>query len=69
IHCYRLPGYQGYRVDALPAFDHFPSDDAKADVTRVNQWLEQGILAHPEQYMWLHRRFKTRPNPDDPSLY
>lgn len=69
IHCYRLPGYQGYRVDVLPAFENFPSGDAKADVTRVNQWLEQGILAHPEQYMWLHRRFKTRPNPDDPSLY
>ncbi|RVT44135.1 LpxL/LpxP family Kdo(2)-lipid IV(A) lauroyl/palmitoleoyl acyltransferase [Rheinheimera sediminis] len=69
IHCYRLPDNKGYQVEALPAFDNFPSGDNKADVTRVNQWLEQGILAHPEQYMWLHRRFKTRPNPDDPSLY
>jgi KDO2-lipid IV(A) lauroyltransferase len=69
IFCYRLPGYQGYQVQALPAFDNFPSGDNKADVTRVNQWLEQAVLGHPEQYMWLHRRFKTRPKPEDPSLY
>ena len=34
-----------------------------------NQELEKAILYKPEQYMWLHRRFKTRPNEDDPSLY
>ncbi|MFT6920835.1 MAG: KDO2-lipid IV(A) lauroyltransferase, partial [Cognaticolwellia sp.] len=31
--------------------------------------LEKAIMVKPEQYMWLHRRFKTRPNEDDPSLY
>ena len=43
--------------------------DDKADVTRVNQWVEQAVLRHPEQYMWLHRRFKTRPDATAPSLY
>ncbi|WP_213999527.1 LpxL/LpxP family Kdo(2)-lipid IV(A) lauroyl/palmitoleoyl acyltransferase [Arsukibacterium sp.] len=69
VYTYRLPGYQGYQVEVLPALNNFPSGDDKADVTRVNQWVEQAVLKHPEQYMWLHRRFKTRPQPEDPSLY
>ena len=69
IYTSRLPDYQGYSIEILPPFDAFPSGDDKADVTRVNQWVEQAVLRHPEQYMWLHRRFKTRPDPDSPSLY
>lgn len=69
IYTYRLPNYQGYQVEILPPLAQFPSGDNKADVTRVNQWVEQAILKHPEQYMWLHRRFKSRPDPDAPSLY
>lgn len=65
----RLPDYAGYHVLALPALADFPSGDDRADVIRVNQWLEQAIMQQPEQYMWLHRRFKTRPNPNDKSLY
>lgn len=65
----RLPDYQGYQVEVLPALDNFPSGDDKADVTKVNQWVEGAVLKYPEQYMWLHRRFKTRPDPEAPSLY
>ena len=65
----RLPGNQGYQIDTLPALSPFPTGDDKADVSRVNQWVEQAVLRHPEQYMWLHRRFKTRPDPSAPSLY
>ncbi|GAA0810456.1 Kdo(2)-lipid IV(A) acyltransferase [Colwellia asteriadis] len=59
----------GYTIEVSPQLDNFPTDDDVQDVTRVNKELEQAIMVSPEQYMWLHRRFKTRPNPDDKSLY
>lgn len=69
IYTSKLPGQQGYQIEALPAFEGFPGDDDYQAICRVNQWVEQAILKHPEQYMWVHRRFKTRPDPDAPSLY
>lgn len=59
----------GYTLEVMPPLENFPTKDDIADVTRINQELEKAILRKPEQYMWLHRRFKTRPNPDDVSLY
>lgn len=59
----------GYTLEVLPPFENFPSKDNEADLIRVNQALEKAILRKPEQYMWLHRRFKTRPDPESPSLY
>ena len=59
----------GYTLEIMPPLDNFPTKDDIADVTRINQELEKAISRKPEQYMWLHRRFKTRPNPDDISLY
>lgn len=64
-----LPNNGGYVIEALPPLENFPSGDQKADCSKVNQWVEQAVLKHPEQYMWLHRRFKTRPDPQAPSLY
>jgi KDO2-lipid IV(A) lauroyltransferase len=49
------------QVQLEPAFAEFPSDDAVADLTRVNAFLERHIRQSPEQYWWLHRRFKSRP--------
>jgi Kdo2-lipid IVA lauroyltransferase/acyltransferase len=63
-----LPGGQGYHVRFLPPWEDFPTDDAHADATRMNQWIEQEIRRNPEQYLWVHKRFKTRP-PGEPSLY
>lgn len=59
----------GYTLEVMPPLENFPTKDDIADVTRINQELEKAISRKPEQYMWLHRRFKTRPNPEDDSLY
>jgi KDO2-lipid IV(A) lauroyltransferase len=59
----------GYTLEIKPMMENFPTDDDEADLIRINQELEKAIMYKPEQYMWLHRRFKTRPNEDDPSLY
>ncbi|MDR0478625.1 MAG: lipid A biosynthesis acyltransferase, partial [Burkholderiaceae bacterium] len=52
---------QGYEAHVHPAWDHYPSDDPVADTARMNRELEGYIRAMPEQYYWVHRRFKTRP--------
>ncbi len=39
----------------------FPGADISQDARRVNAMLEEAVLQAPEQYMWVHRRFKTRP--------
>jgi KDO2-lipid IV(A) lauroyltransferase len=65
----RLPGAQGYEIELLPAFDNMPSGDDAGDVTRINQWVEQTVAANIDQYMWVHRRFKTQPDPDAPPRY
>lgn len=57
----RLGDAQRYRVIFTPILDHFPSNDDLADATRVNTELEKLIRLAPAQYMWFHRRFKTRP--------
>jgi len=48
-------------LDIHPPLENFPSDDLEADTRRMNAFLEQRILEAPEQYFWLHKRFKTRP--------
>jgi KDO2-lipid IV(A) lauroyltransferase len=54
----RLPGTQGYRAVIHPAFDDFPTDDAVADTERYNHMIEAQVRLVPEQYLWIHRRFK-----------
>lgn len=63
-----LPGGRGYRVRFLEPLKDYPSDDAVADTLRMNQWIEQEVRRMPEQYLWVHKRFKTRPK-GEPSLY
>lgn len=57
----RLPGVAGYEVTILPALTDFPSGDVEADTRRINALLEDHIQQVPEQYLWVHRRFKTQP--------
>ena len=58
----------GYQVHATDLWENFPTDDYEADTLRVTQELEKWIRKYPDQYMWTHRRFKTRPE-GAPSLY
>ena len=63
-----LPGGAGYRVRFLPPWDDFPGDDDATATARMNRWIETEIRRNPAQYLWVHRRFKTRP-PGEASLY
>ena len=54
----RLPGNAGYRTYIGPALGNFPGESAEADSERFNRLLEAHILKVPEQYLWMHRRFK-----------
>lgn len=65
---HRLPGTQGYALTLLPALTDFPSEDVEADTLRINHLIEAQILKAPEQYLWVHRRFKTRPH-GSPNVY
>jgi KDO2-lipid IV(A) lauroyltransferase len=65
---HRNPDNATYTIESLPALQGYPSKDEVADATKVNQFIEQAIRKHPEQYLWLHRRFKTRPE-GEPSAY
>lgn len=60
----RRPDGSGYQLTLLPALEKFPSDNDIENATRINQLIEQQIQKAPEQYLWLHRRFKTRPEGD-----
>ncbi|HEX2829969.1 MAG TPA: lipid A biosynthesis acyltransferase [Burkholderiales bacterium] len=64
----QLPGGEGYVLTFYPAWDNFPTDDVEADVRRMNAFIEDRVREVPEQYHWLHKRFKTRP-PGEPAMY
>lgn len=52
---------EGYEVRVLPAWENFPSDDVVADTALMNERLQGYIDTMPDQYYWVHKRFKTRP--------
>ncbi len=51
----------GYELTIQPALENFPSGDDAADTARINRLIEEQVRLAPEQYLWLHRRFRTRP--------
>src|SRR3990172_4206398 len=57
----QLPWGRGYEIVFRPPLKNFPSGDAVADATRMNREIEECVREAPEQYFWLHKRFKTRP--------
>lgn len=69
VIAHMLPGGQGYRVTFLPAWTDWPgTQDDRAAARALNAWIEQQILECPAQYLWVHKRFKTRP-PGEPAFY
>lgn len=59
---------QGYAITVSPPLENFPSDNVEADCARTNTFVEEFARQHPSEYLWQHRRFKTRP-PGEASLY
>lgn len=64
----RLPGRQGYVLRLEAPLNPFPTRDARADTARVNEIIGDMVREAPEQYLWVHKRFKTRP-PGAASVY
>lgn len=64
----RLPDGQGYALRLGAPLENFPGTDVTDDTARVNACIEQMVREAPEQYLWVHKRFKTRPA-DAPAIY
>jgi KDO2-lipid IV(A) lauroyltransferase len=58
----------GYILWIKPALENFPSGNDITDATIINESIEKYVRLIPDQYMWLHKRFKTRP-PGEPRIY
>jgi KDO2-lipid IV(A) lauroyltransferase len=64
----QLPGGKGYVLTFHPAWEGFPGASVEDDTRRMNAFIEERVREMPEQYFWLHKRFKTRP-PGEARLY
>jgi len=64
----QLPGGEGYVLRMYPAWENYPGESVEADTRHMNAFIEQRILEMPEQYYWVHKRFKTRPE-GEPRIY
>ncbi|HET6674085.1 MAG TPA: LpxL/LpxP family Kdo(2)-lipid IV(A) lauroyl/palmitoleoyl acyltransferase [Nitrospiraceae bacterium] len=58
---FRRTDRTGYDIQVEPALERYPSGDLTADTARINQLIEAAVRRYPEQYLWQHRRFKSRP--------
>ncbi len=56
-----LDGGAGYEVNILPPWRDYPCGDLEADTRRMNACIEEWVRDMPEQYYWVHKRYKTRP--------
>ena len=49
-----------------PILENLADDDEVTAATRLNKQLEEFVRIHPEQYLWMHRRFRSRPEGEEP---
>lgn len=68
VPCVTRQHEHGYEVRLYPAWENFPGGDEAADARRMNAFIEERVREMPDQYFWVHKRFKTRP-PGEPSVY
>ncbi|WP_460232115.1 LpxL/LpxP family Kdo(2)-lipid IV(A) lauroyl/palmitoleoyl acyltransferase [Aurantivibrio plasticivorans] len=61
VMCARKPGIEGYKAWVMPAWENYPSADDVENATYLNAHVEKCVRMQPDQYLWVHRRFKTRP--------
>jgi len=61
VACITRQVADGYEVEVMPPWEDFPGESVEADTEYVNRFIESQVLRMPEQYFWLHKRFKTRP--------
>ena len=64
----RLPEAQGYRLVLLPALEDIPGASVEHDMGYIHHLIEEQVRKTPEQYLWVHRRFKDRP-PGEADVY
>ena len=62
---YRLPGGR-YEIEFGPALENFPCGDDEQDTTQINSTIEGYVRKCPEQYLWVHKRFKHQQNGQSP---
>ena len=68
ISMVRKPDRKGYRLYISDVMSDYPGEDKQDAASYINKVIEKEILRAPEQYLWVHRRFKTRPQ-GETSLY
>lgn len=64
----RRDGRHDYLLTLLPALEDIPGDNVYQDLLHISQLIEAQVRKAPEQYLWVHRRFKDRP-PDEANFY
>ena len=68
VPCVTFQTPDAYVARFFPAWENYPTGDVEADTARMNAFIEERVREAPEQYHWLHKRFKTRP-PGEPPMY
>ena len=61
VACITRQVADGYETVIMPPLENFPGASVEADTAFINRFIESQVLNMPEQYFWLHKRFKTRP--------
>ncbi len=64
----QLPNGRGYEVILKPPFENFPTGDEVKDAATMNEKIAEIVREYPEQYFWVHKRFKTQPE-GEPDFY